>query len=276
MSLTFNVSDVLLKVAEAEKINVEVEGIDDTCGGLVVSADKSFVDFLNQHKDVYNFLIVDGDPIRIIRRAIGDSLVIDFDIRESDCIPASQGAPAVLFQRVDPESLPGEVQLSYIDPDRDFNVSTQSAKHRHVKKFSLSLGDFTVQAKFGDPIASHTRLLHTVSIDFIITADQARQLAFDYLYRIWANATSVTFEHANLSIEPGDTIRLTADAGIFTLLVEESTITKRRTNLLKCSALLTSSGVNVSGFVPDSFSTELGGPYFGTTYFGTGYFGKYA
>lgn len=246
---TFTVSDIIYKLAEQENVNVEISGIDDTCYGLVISADKSFGGFLAQHSGPFNYQTIDGDPIRIVRRAIGDDLVIDYEINQTECI-SRQGAPAVAFRKADPETLPGQIELQYIDPDREFSITTQYAKHRYQKQSSRGAADDLTSSTSA---ATNTRISSSVPVDFILSADQARTIAYDYLYRIWSQQLSVQFEHVDLSIEPGDTVQLTTDQGIFTVLVQESTITKARSNLITATVLLASSGVTVTGGTADPY-----------------------
>lgn len=246
---TFTVSDIISKLAEQENTNIEITGVDDICYGLVISADKSFVSFLVQHAGIFNYQVIDGDPIRIKRRAINDDLEIDFDINQTECV-ARNGQPALMFHRTDPETLPGQIELQYIDPAREFGITTQYARHRFAKQLAQqAAADLTATA----PAATSTRVSASIQVDFILSADQARELAYDYIYRLWSQQLAVQFEHVDLSIEPGDTVQLTADQGIFTLLVNESTITKSRTNLITATVLLASSGVSVSGGQADPF-----------------------
>lgn len=246
---TFTVSDVIAKLAEQENVNLEIDGVDDTCYGLVISADKSFVNFLVQHAGIFNYQVIDGDPIRVKRRAVNDSLVIDYNINQTACVTRN-GAPAVAFHRTDPETLPGQIELQYIDPARDFGITTQYARHRYAKQLAQqAAADLTATV----PAATSTRVSASIQVDFILSADQARELAYDYIYRLWSQQLAVQFEHVDLSIEPGDTIQLTADQGIFTLLVNESTITKARTNMITATVLLSSTGLTVSGGAADAF-----------------------
>lgn len=247
---TFNVSDVLDMLAQQENVNLSIEGIDDICYGLVITADKSFAQFLSQHKGPFNFQVVDGDPIRIVRRSIDDGLTIDYTINQTACI-AREGSPALQFQKTDPETIPGQIELQYMDPAREFEVTTQYAKHRYRKQGAQqAAADLTGQT---GSAATNTRISSSIAIDFVISADQARSMAYDYLYRLWSQQLSITFEHPDLSIEPGDTVQLTADQGVFTLLVQESTITKSKSNLIVAAVLLTSSGANIVGGVADAY-----------------------
>lgn len=222
---TFNVGWVLEKLATEEKLNVVAENIDDVCYGMVISSDKTFIQVARENSAIYNYQIVDGDPIRLVRREVNDDLVIDVEINEVDCIRRGQ-APAVLLSRIDPASLPRQVEIQHVNPARDYAVSTQVARHT---------------------AAPTTNTQISIAIDFIISAQQARDMAFDLLYRIWAQQMSLSFEHPNMQIEPGDTIRLTTTRGVFTCIVTSQTLNMpSRTNSIRATILLTSKGVTIN------------------------------
>lgn len=222
---TFAVADVITKLADKLDYNVEIDGIDDNCYGLLISADKSFVSFLSQHSGPLNFQVLDGDPIRIVRRAVDSDLVIDLEIAEADCI-SRNGAPAIQFQRDDQVMIPRQVEIQYYDPDRQFAITSQFAR---------------------DPGQPATNSWLSATLDFVLSADQARQIAFDWLFRMKQQQLTLAFEHNDIRIEPGDVLRITADQGIYTVLVTQATITKARTVMVSAVALLTSRGNAVTG-----------------------------
>jgi hypothetical protein len=230
---TLNVSDVFQKIADQQGISIVVEGIDDVCYGLVVTADKSLVNILTQHRQPYNYQIIDGVPIRVVRRAINSDLVIDYNITQTECIVRGNG-PAVTFQRVDISQLPRQVEIQYTDPDRDYATTTQIARHT---------------------AAPTTTVVATAALDFVISGTDARKMAFDMLYRAWAQQLSVVFEHGDITIEPGDVVKLTCDQGTFTVLVNEATYTKARTILVTASVLLASSEITIAPGVAYSHAT---------------------
>lgn len=223
---TFTLSFILETLATDEGLNLITSGIDDVAFGMVISSDKTFLQVAREHSAVYNYQIVDGDPIVLTRRAVNDDLVIDYpDLNETDCIRRS-GAPAVQLSRVDPASLPRQVEIFHIDPDRDYAISSQVARHT---------------------AAPTTNSQISLSIDFIISTQQARDLAFDLLYRIWAQQMALSFEHPNMNIAPGDTFTLTTTRGTFTCLVGSNRLNMpARTNTIAATILLTSKGVTVS------------------------------
>jgi hypothetical protein len=229
--LTLGVGFVLETLAAQEGLSVIAENIDDVCFGMVIPSDKTFLQVAREASSVYNYQIVDGDPIRLVRRAVNDDLVIDFEINEVDCIRRGE-APAVGFSRRDPAALPRQVEIQYIDPDRDFAISTQVARHT---------------------AAPTTNTQISVAIDFVISAQQARNMAFDLLYRIWSQQLLLAFETPDLTIEPGDTFRLTCTQGVFTCIVISQTINMpARTNSIRATILLTTKATTDIVDAPDA------------------------
>jgi hypothetical protein len=232
---TFGVGWVLKTLAAQEGLNVVAEGIDDVCFGLTISSDKTADQVFRENSALYNYQIVDGNPIRLVRRTVNDSLVIDVEINEVDCIRRGQ-APAVSFSRVDPATLPRQVEVQHVDPARDYAVSTQVARHTAAPRTNTQI---------------------SIPTDFIISAQQARDMAFDLLYRLWAQQLSLSFEHPNLRIDPGTTIRLTTGRGVFVIQVTGNTINMpARTNTINATILLASKGVTVAAPEADPFSVN--------------------
>lgn len=221
----FSVAWIIEQFATEKGINLLTQNIDDRCFGLVVSSDKAFDQFLQQHAAVYNYRIVDGDPVLLVRRNVNDDLSIDVEIDESECIRRGE-TPAVNLSRIEPSRIPRQVEIQYIDPDRDFAFDTQVARHTAAPLVNTTL---------------------SVTLDFVISSQQARDMAFDVLYRMWAQQLQIDFEHADLRIEPGDVIQLATTRGTFTCIVDSQTINMpARTNSIKASVLLTSKAVSAA------------------------------
>src|SRR5207244_1517607 len=113
------------------------------------------------------------------------------------------------FSRVDPATLPREVEIFYIDPDRDYATSSQVARH---------LSAPTTNAKI------------SISLSLVLSATQVRKLAFDWLYRIWSQQLTLGFEHKDRRIQNGDVLQITCDQGVYVCIVDLVTHnTKQRT-----------------------------------------------
>ncbi len=229
---TFGVGWILETLGAQEGLNVEADGIDDVCFGMVISSDKTALQVFRENSSVYNYQIVDGDPIRLIRRAVNDDLVIDLDIAEGECIRRGK-SPVISFSRIEPSALPRQVEIQYIDPDRDYAIATQVARHAAAPRTNTQI---------------------SIAIDFVISAQQARDMAFDLLYRIWSQQLGISFEHPDTRIEPGDTIRLTTGRGVFICIVVSQTLNMpARTNTIRATILLSSKGVTIAAPSADPF-----------------------
>lgn len=235
MTQQFYVSGIFETIGSKCGVNIGCDGMDDDmCYGIVISSQATVTQLLNKHKGIYNFLIlddiIDGIPIiRLIKRAVGDDLEVDAIINQADCIPPDDKTPAIQFTRVDPMSLPRSVELQYISFDRNFAINTQYAHNEGAK---------TQQA------------IMSVQSDFILTDAVARKLAYDLLYRMWQQQLTISFEHRDLTLEPGDVVQIQTDAGVYVIQILTSMITKEpndssgsgRTNLLSGQLLLTRRG----------------------------------
>ncbi len=228
---TFSVANVLETVGSRYGVFVQCTGMDDDlCFGFVYAQDTSLAALLQAHMVAYDYLIVDGGgdgSIRLVRRDVNADLTIDGTIAQTECITRQPGSPAIKITRIDPMSIPRWIEIQYIDPDRNYAVNTQDARH------------------IGAPVTGNKL---TLPLSFVLSKDQARQMAFDVLYRLWAQQFTLELEHPDLTWEPGDCINIEMTAGqTYTVLITESLITKERTNQLKARQLLTSKGTSFTG-----------------------------
>jgi hypothetical protein len=234
------VAAVFEELAFQYGVNLECDGMDDDqCYGFVISQDTPLAAVLQGHMLAYDYLIIDGDPIRLQRRAVNSDLVIDGTIAQSDCIVKQPSDPAIKITRIDPMSLPREVEIQYTDPARNYATNTQNFRH------------------IGAPVTGGKL---TIAVAFVISADQARTMAADTLYRIWGQQLNLEFEHPDIRYEPGDVLLVNMTNGAsYTVLITESMVTQKRTNQIKARALLTSKGLSLTGGQSDgTFGTGTG------------------
>lgn len=249
-TLTFYVSGIIETLGDKHGINIGCENMDDyLCYGLSITSQQTITQFLNKHRDLFDYLILDdvieNEPqIRLIRRPTGTDLEIDAVVKQQDCIFTSVDTPVIQFQRTDPMSLPREVEVQYISYDRGFAVNTQ---------YACNEGARVQQA------------IMSIQSDFILSDAVARELAYAALYRMWARQLAVSFQHPDLTIEPGDIVQVEADQGVFVVEITQSMITKEpnsqsgmgRINQLQGQVFLTRRGAApLPGTV--STSTKLG------------------
>jgi hypothetical protein len=207
-------------------ISIDVVDIPDDCYGVTLSDSGSMLDVLTRHKDIYNYQIIDGNPIQIVRRAVNSDLVIDLEVTEEECLRTG-GSPAIQLSRVDPTTLPIKVDFSYIDPDVDFDVRVQQALHEGTQTSTVNL---------------------SIQSAFITDATTSRSLAFDILYQQRAKGLHLVFELDTVEPEADDIISVTTVEGDqYVVLVENQTHTKSRSAGINGLALLTVAGADVAG-----------------------------
>ncbi len=147
---------------------------------------------------------------------------------EVDCIEPGKGQPVLKFSRVDPAQLPREFELQFVDATQNYAMVTQSARHQ--------------QGRIKDGIPEkHAAVTATskssTAIDFLITAQEGRTMAFDLLYRAWTEAVSLQFIHPNLALESGDAFEMIGRFGSLIGRIDEQVWTKQRTSQISATLL---------------------------------------
>ena len=173
-------------------------------------------------------LLIDGASVGSAGSAVDVLSTPSVILYEVDCIEPSPGQTVLTFSRVDPAQLPREIEIQYIDRIQNYAAISQTARHHQSR-----IKNGTTEAH-----ASTTATLKSsLGLDFIITASEARTLAFGLLYRAWTEAVSFEFTHPNLAIEAGDTFQLIGRFGSLIGRVDEQVWTKQRTNQIKATLL---------------------------------------
>jgi hypothetical protein len=235
--LQFYVSGIIETLGTKAGLNIGCDGLDtDLCWGVLINGQTTVTQFLQKHAGAYNYImlddIVDGAPmIRVIRRAVNSDLSIDHTLNQVDCITSGDPSttPALKYTRVDPASLPRTVELQYISYDREFSVNAQYARN--------------------DAAKSQQNIM-SVQIDFVLSDDQARAMAYDIMWRVWLQQQTISFVHPDLTVEPSDIVQLNTEQGVFVVQILTSMITKEpndsqdmgRVNQLSGQLLLTKRG----------------------------------
>jgi hypothetical protein len=232
----FNVSDIMgylvahviaRQLASSGALDFEVDGVINQAYGLTITDQSTLADHFTKHKQVYSYQFVDGDPIRIVRRLVDSSLVINLEITERDDCIRRNGAPAVTFSRIDPTTLPVAVNVNYTDVTRDFDTKMQP---------------FTY-----DGTGTATATL-SVNTDYATDPDSARTLAFDIIFQIRSMGLTMMFEIDDIAPQVSDIIQLTTNENnVYVALVDQQTYTKNRSNQIGALALLTSAGASIPG-----------------------------
>jgi hypothetical protein len=241
-----NVSDIMVKLIErvtwrtqylqAKADNIvgtpTVSGIDDTCYGLTITTTGSLIDHLNNHRLVYNFQIKEGDPVAILRRPVGSSLVIDYQVNEANLI-GDASSPAMTTARPNPIDFPVAMNLTFFDPFQGYD-----------SKIAPAVFD-------GSQPGRNTSISSTVlqaSMEYVVDSTTARTLAFTAMFNMRSYSAQARFSMDEMTAEVGDTVAVTTSNGdINVFLVSQQAITKNRANQIQGIQLLTQGGVGING-----------------------------
>jgi hypothetical protein len=181
--------------------DLDFVGIDDVIHGGLITKDTTFTDFLSVLGRAYGFDYFEGEQIRIVRRVVGSTYVIDKAIPQTDLIVEGDRAIATNRRRDDS---PNEIELSYIDVTQQFRWNIQRGR------------------RILFPVKSTTsRRKDQFAIPIITTANDALTMATKAMFRDAAqnvdHAASLLPKHMN--IEPSDIITLTAGDTEYTVKV---------------------------------------------------------
>lgn len=235
--LRINVSDVQIAVGALADVVVECDGIDDTADGVVFANGLNPRDEFETYSDIYNYRIIDGDPIVLQRRVVGDSLVIDAVlVAQTDFVAQGGLEDIVALNRAEDSELPNQVQLQYTDQAINYQRSTQYAK----------------RPRFPIP-ATTSHLIKTSTTDFIITAVEALALSYDMLYRAWTRRLTAKFTlMKELSeVEEADVLQVPTTQGTFIMDVTRRTMLPDQAVQIETANMLAVRGVDADADAGD-------------------------
>jgi hypothetical protein len=203
-----NVSDALEAVGELGGVATQCEGIDDQADGVVFNGLSPRTVFAT-YRDQYSFRIVDGDPVRLVRRAVNDDLTVDATLATSDLITAKADDDVVTVTRQDDNALANQIEITYNDKAINYQQGQQQFRRQQ------------------QPIAvSTSHVIQRITTDFIVTATEAIGICADMLARIWARKINLKFTAAPAlgEIEESDILVVPTSQATFTVDVTRRTV----------------------------------------------------
>lgn len=244
------VAGVLEDVGRIGDVTVACDGIEDMADGVVFEGmDPRGI--LEKYRDQYGYRIIDGDPVRIIRRAVGESLVIDRELVASDFVDKDAQDPVVTIERRDETDLPSQIVLTYVDKSQNYQSRPQYAR---LPRFPITV---TQSGKSEDQ-----------DTEFIVTAVEALSIAYDMLYRMQAQrfGAKATLIPARADVEEGDVLRAPTAQGQFVFDVARRTLQADDAVELELSYLLAERGATLTADAGDFLASGVDRPcYFPQT-----------
>lgn len=234
-----SLANVLILILAKSGLTLEAEGIDDEIDGAVFPASINPQQLLRDLSDPYNFDVIDGETVRIVRRAVNESLEVDYTLDTS--VPGDfvdqKGSAVIRFNGADPMEKPAYVNVQYIDQDVDYEQNIQ-----HVD-WPEGFTDSTV--------------VKTHQLNFGLTATEDKRLAYDMLGRGETEADTLDFSTRKLRPQEGDVGRIITPGRTFFVRNKKSTITPGNENIIEAKIMLTRSGIDVSADTGDVISNAV-------------------
>lgn len=194
-----NLGDALETLAASPYVNLpvadfETDGISERVDAVIVAEKVSFLDLLNRYARLYLWDVVQRDKLKVLERGtVAPDLALDLMH-----ILASDGNPPIMIERSQQTDVPRELEYSWIDIDRDYEINSVTAKRPR--------SPVAVTASAGKD---------TIALPSVHTVQEAMSWATlrrfkDELARETISFTTTIFGY---EIEPGDVVTVDAGSG---------------------------------------------------------------
>lgn len=173
-------------------------GVTDTISGALFAEVTSLSEFLELLKTVYGYEVIEsGAKLKVSNNSV-DQTTPQHTITSDYLL---EGSPSFAFRREEDIALPSRVRLTYINADIGYEWATVDAERAGVQTTNSSDNQLNL------------------TVPFVLTAAQAKLLAYRALYNAWGFRESYTFglEKYWIQLEPGDIIEATIDSQVYTM-----------------------------------------------------------
>jgi hypothetical protein len=200
-------------------IDFEISGATERVDSVIVAEKVSFLDLLNRFARLHLWDVVQTDKLEVIERG---NVTPDISLDLSHIVSASD-SPPILIERTQQPDIPRELDYSYIDIDRDYEINTVTVKRpRSPAPATVSAGKDTIALP----------VVHTVQE--AVTWATLRRFK-DELAREKVSFTTTIFGY---EIEPGDIVELDAGFKTYILRVLETLKGANWTNRITAEPVL--------------------------------------
>jgi hypothetical protein len=195
------------------------EGISERVDALIVAEKVSFLDLLGRFARLHLWDIVQRDKLMAIERG---SVAPDIDLDLSNIVSAGD-TPPILIERAPISDMPRELEYSYIDIQRDYEINSYTAKQMSVPAPS-----------------TRSEGKDTIALPVVHTIQEAASWATLRLFKdeLARETLSFTTSVVGYEIEPGDIVRVDAGFKTYVVRVIESLKGANWTNRIRAEPVL--------------------------------------
>jgi Putative phage tail protein len=195
------------------------EGISERVDALIVAEKVSFLDLLGRFARLHLWDIVQRDKLMAIERGSVDP---DIDLDLSDIV-SSGDTPPILIERAPISDMPRELEYSFIDIDRDYEINSYTARQMSVPAPS-----------------TRSEGKDTVALPVVHTIQEAAAWVTLRLFKddLARETLSFTTSVVGYEIEPGDLVRVDAGFKTYVCRVIESLKGANWTNRIRAEPVL--------------------------------------
>jgi Putative phage tail protein len=195
------------------------EGISERVDALIVAEKVSFLDLLGRFARLHLWNIVQRDKLMAIERG---SVAPDIDLDLSNIVSSSD-TPPILIERAPVSDMPRELEYSFIDIARDYEINSYTARQMSVPAPS-----------------TRSEGKDTVALPVVHTIQEAASWVTLRLFKddLARETLSFTTSIVGYEIEPGDIVRVDAGFKVYIVRVIESLKGANWTNRIRAEPVL--------------------------------------
>lgn len=201
--------DQLAQRAGYEPGQVEITGLDQiTFDGFIIGSNESLATVTHVLNTIYDFNYTDVDGVFTARSSYVDgALTIDTTVAPEELATLSEtGNQTIVSNIADAMQAPVAVTVTYFDIDNNYEPNTQIAQRPYEVTDATGVTN--------------------ISLPLSLTAEDALNLAYDTLYRLWGyqNSHSVRLSRKHVPTVPGDILTLLANGVQITGMATDVTV----------------------------------------------------
>jgi hypothetical protein len=202
-----NLGDALQQIAASPYVNLSAaefatEGISERVDAVIVAEKMSFMEMLNRYARLYLWDIVQTDKLKVLERG---SVAPDMSLDLTNIL-TGDNAPPIQVQRQQQPDIAKELDYSWIDPDRDYEINTVTIKRPRAP--------VPVTASDGKD---------TISLPSVHTVQEATAWATLRKFKdeLARETLSFTTNAEGYALEPGDVVSVNAGFKTYIIRVLE-------------------------------------------------------